>query len=322
MLNYYTDYNMDNTTLQVIDGTITVDTINVNTMTSHTVKGDITVFGVLSAGQIRTNELLVHRRFDQQYLEFANPEGGEAIGAGLLWTGGDYNRQLVFQSNPNRLFTTENIDINNGNSYLIDGQAVISSNSLGKGIVNSNLQTVGTLKNLVVSGPVNIGDTIFFNPVSQRVSIGTADANGVLTIFDYYNGVELILSGDSDGEGVIGTFNTKSLKIVTDNQTRATFHQDGDITLGVEGTDGTIVRTYGTLSVGVKNPTAQLEVAGDVRFDGKLFTKGNSAPTSGNYMQGDIVWNTNPKANSYVGWVCILGGSPGQWLPFGAIAAN
>lgn len=48
---------------------------------------------------------------------------------------------------------------------------------------------------------------------------------------------------------------------------------------------------------------------------------GSSAPASGTYLQGDIVWNTAPTAGGYVGWVCVSGGSPGTWKGFGAIAA-
>jgi hypothetical protein len=50
---------------------------------------------------------------------------------------------------------------------------------------------------------------------------------------------------------------------------------------------------------------------------------GPSMPASGTFKQGDITWNTNPQSagpNAYVGWICITGGTPGIWRPFGAIA--
>ena len=71
---------------------------------------------------------------------------------------------------------------------------------------------------------------------------------------------------------------------------------------------------------GVKNPTEQLEVAGNIRFGNRLFTQGNGSPDSGNHQKGDIVWNTDPKPQSYIGWVCIQSGNPGLWAPFGLIA--
>ena len=36
---------------------------------------------------------------------------------------------------------------------------------------------------------------------------------------------------------------------------------------------------------------------------------------------GDVVYNTNPAAGGYVGWVCTSGGSPGEWKGFGQIEA-
>ena len=74
------------------------------------------------------------------------------------------------------------------------------------------------------------------------------------------------------------------------------------------------------MGVGVKNPREQLEVAGNIRFADKLFANGEGAPTEGNYKIGDIVWNVEPKTNSYIGWVCTQSGTPGTWKPFGLIA--
>ena len=77
-----------------------------------------------------------------------------------------------------------------------------------------------------------------------------------------------------------------------------------------------------TVTSCVANPKedVSLTVAGSVSFDNKKFTTGDSKPTLGNYNKGDIVWNTDPKATDYIGWVCVTAGSPGAWLPFGSIA--
>jgi len=47
---------------------------------------------------------------------------------------------------------------------------------------------------------------------------------------------------------------------------------------------------------------------------------GASAPTSGRYRAGDIIYNTAPRAGGFVGWICIEGGAPGSWRTFGSIA--
>jgi hypothetical protein len=308
------------TTLVVEDGRIIVETIKVRNIDSNlTIRGDVKVFGVLDAGFIRTTEIVTNQRYEKQYLEFAPPEGSP-VGTGLLWSGADYNKQFVLRDNPGRFFSTENLDLVADRSYMIDGQAVVNANSLGNGVTDSNLQALGTLRTLAVRGAVNFADVVHFNPVSERFSIGTSEGSGVLTVYDNNNDVEIVITGNERSIGVIGTSSTKGLDIITDGQARISIAPGGDVTLGAEGTDRIVTRVYGKLGVGVKNPREQFEVAGNIRWANKLFAVGNQAPTEGNYQQGDIIWNSNPMARAYVGWVCTAGGSPGVWKAFGSIA--
>jgi len=53
----------------------------------------------------------------------------------------------------------------------------------------------------------------------------------------------------------------------------------------------------------------------------KLRSLGSAAPTTGTYLQGDIVYNSAPTAGGNIGWVCTAGGTPGTWKTFGSIAA-
>lgn len=53
---------------------------------------------------------------------------------------------------------------------------------------------------------------------------------------------------------------------------------------------------------------------------GSRIFMGSAAPSSGAYVQGDIVLDTTPSASSFIGWVCTSGGSPGTWKTFGAIS--
>ena len=277
------------------------------------IQGNIEVKGTFEA----TNEVIYNQKFEKQYLQFSNPEGD--VGTGLLWTGDKIIKQIVFRNNPNRFFMTENVDLASDRVYMIGRTPVLTENSLGNTVTESNIKKLGHLQELNVGGNVNIGDQIFYNPLSERLGIGTDQPNGVVSVYDSANGVELVLTGNETGRGVIGTYNTKGLDIVTDNQTRLTVGANGDITLGLEQKDSTVTRVYGKLSVGVKNPTEQFEVAGNIRWANKLFAVGNQPPSNGTYQQGDIVWNSNPRENAFIGWVCVAGGTPGQWKPFGQI---
>ncbi len=44
-------------------------------------------------------------------------------------------------------------------------------------------------------------------------------------------------------------------------------------------------------------------------------------PTTGTWQAGDKVWHSAPEADGNVGWVCVLGGSPGTWKEFGRISS-
>lgn len=43
-------------------------------------------------------------------------------------------------------------------------------------------------------------------------------------------------------------------------------------------------------------------------------------PSSGAHVQGEIVFNADPIAGGFLGWVCVSGGTPGTWKSWGAIS--
>lgn len=51
-----------------------------------------------------------------------------------------------------------------------------------------------------------------------------------------------------------------------------------------------------------------------------MIYQGSAAPTSGDWVVGDIYLNSAPTAGGYIGWVCTASGSPGTWKTFGAIS--
>lgn len=58
-----------------------------------------------------------------------------------------------------------------------------------------------------------------------------------------------------------------------------------------------------------------------VGFEGnaRLHTTQASAPTSSGRAKGEIVWNNNPAAGGFAGWICVTTGDPDTWKGFGAI---
>ena len=71
---------------------------------------------------------------------------------------------------------------------------------------------------------------------------------------------------------------------------------------------------YNELSIGVMHHGLPDET---VNYVGR----GTAAPTSGDWEQGDVIYNSAPTAGGTIGWVCTTAGSPGTWKTFGTIAA-
>jgi len=286
-------------------------------------RSDLSVYGILNASKIYTNELIAHQRYDGQFIEFSvDNETGTNAGTGFLWPNpGGVNKQFLFVDGPDRFHASENLELAADKAFYINGGAVLTEHHLGGSVVESNLETVGDLRSLRVAGPVNFDDAVFYNADTRRLGINTDSPNGLLSVYDPTSDVEILISTDVNGRGRFGTHHARSLDIVTDEQARISVEGNGDVQIGQEWRDGTVTRVYGKVGVGVKNPREQLEVAGNVRFGDKLFAVGEDAPTDGNYKIGDVIWNVEPKANSYIGWVCIASGTPGTWKPFGLIAS-
>jgi hypothetical protein len=69
-------------------------------------------------------------------------------------------------------------------------------------------------------------------------------------------------------------------------------------------------------------PVRIRQFAENVRRDvrgGKTHVFGTAPPASGTWAKGDITWNNDPiDATSPIGWICLVAGTPGTWLEFGA----
>lgn len=239
---------------------------------------------------------------------------GDIVGKGFVWADGGPTKQFLFTVKPDRFLSTEHLDIGKDKAYHINGERILDSLALGDSVTKSNLQELGHLNGLIVNGPVSIDQFIYFDSATDKLGIGTETPNARVSIVD--NNVETVLGG-----GYIGTYTNDSFSIVTNNQTKIKVSETGDIDLGNSNSNPVQVTVHGTLSVNVSNPEPgiDLQVAGAVKFEGKTHRYNVAPPISGFHNVGDIVWNSQPRLEHYVGWVCIVSGNPGRWEPFGKI---
>jgi hypothetical protein len=259
--------------------------------------------GVLRVhGSIFVDNFVSDTRVDRSSsLEFKSSREGTVYGLGLTWAGTDFVRQMIMKAGPDRLWTNVSFDLSENHSYFLNGKPVLTETGLGSSVTTSNLVQLGTLESLTVSGnAIFRGDVIAGDTIVKSLGLN----NGVNS-----------LSVD-----VHGINSNKSFRVSV-KQEDVLYGDDNEIVLGNSSQSRRSVKVFGQLSVGINNPdpTVGLAVSGDIMFADKKFTTGESSPTEGQFNKGDICWNSNPQASSYVGWVCVLSGTPGQWLPFGAI---
>ena len=246
----------------------------------------------------------------------ADPDKG-SYGQGLQWRGDGPTKQFTYRANPDRIWTSETVDLAEGKSFSIGNTPVLSQNELGSTVRSSELTKVGTLNNLRTQGDLVIDDYIFYNSTLDALGIGTEEPNGKFSIATL--DAEFIV--DTSPRAIkVGAWTTSDLELITDDTTRLTIRSNGDVIVGNDDND-TKVTVNGAIGINVKNIDSGVDLAvnKDIKFQNKRFSVGDSPPAAGTFRKGDIVWNDDPKPTGYVGWICIREGTPGEWKPFGTI---
>ena len=253
---------------------------------------------LLSNGDIKINGKLIADSVETEatpYLLFKETTTETNYGKGIVWHQlNGPNKQFIIQASPDRIFSTETIDLDEGRYFSINNMPVLNSKELGPSVLFSNLVKVGVLQELQVSGDAAISRKV----MTSQLEIG-----------------RFII--DEDTLKVRDT-----LEVKRNEHTDLTISES--IIIGNSSNTNRSVSVYGKLVVGSASPAPDVEltVNGAVSFSNKKFQVGNSMPNLGTYNKGDIVWNNDPQPNNYIGWVCIVSGTPGVWLPFGSIASR
>jgi len=300
--------------LTVTDAGIKTPSIETNRLLSDVaVDGNLKVNGNITAEKLHVNEITADVRNERTSpLEFVSADN-KVYGKGLHWKTQEGTKQLIYRANPDRLWTSESLDLSDGQSYKISNTDVLSLKTLGPSVRTSSLTKVGTLNELHTQGDLSIDGYIFYNSTSESLGLGTESPNGKFSVTTLDG--EFIIDIDSEGTK-IGNWTTDSLQFITDGTVRATIQPNGV----VEFKNKVVVKDK--LGVGVKNVDADISIAtaGPVKFQDKKFEVGAMIPKNGTYKKGDVVWNENPQPTGYAGWICIQSGTPGEWRPFGQIS--
>jgi len=178
-----------------------------------------------------------------------------ADGAGIKI--GPDNTFLYDHSNTS-LKSSENLNLASGKTYKIDGTDVLSATTLGSGVVNSSLTSLGTLLGLTVSGQTTL-NTLGVTGVSTFT--GAIDANGDLDVDGHTNLDNVSVAGVTTTSGLLdinagGRADTFIVEDLTDNRV---------VLAGTGGEledDGNLTFNGSTLAIGVN-----LDVDGHTNLD-------------------------------------------------------
>jgi hypothetical protein len=248
---------------------------------------NVTIFGTL-----HVDNLISDTRIDKYNpLEFKASGDSNVWGLGIKWKDVNTTASFLLMPNPNRIISSEHLDLAGNKSYHIDGQSVLSENSLGDSVTDSKLTSLGVLKSLEVAG-----DVVFRGTVASRdMNVEKINLSGSLTADR-----QIIMKAKGD---------------------TVYYADENGISIGNNQNTSRPVKVFGPLSIGISNPdpSVNLSVSGNIILGGKKFISKESAPSEGIFNKGDVCWNVNPAPGNFIGWVCISAGTPGQWAPFGLI---
>lgn len=155
----------------------------------------------------------------------------------------------------------------------IDGVRVVAGDTLSRKITNSNIQSLGILKDLKVAGEAHIYNTV--SVLNKRLGVNTQEPEMALSVWD--EEVSILAGKFKDRSAYIGTGRLQNL-VLGVNRTPA-------VEIDVDG-----ITAIKKLRVGVHRISHGTEVP-------------NYAGT-----KGDVVFNANPSVNDNVfAWQCLGG---------------
>lgn len=167
------------------------------------------------------------------------------------------------------------------NKITLNGTEIVNGGNLSNNITFSNLQRVGTLSELRVSGESLLSQTLYTS--NKRIGINTLEPAQALSIWDQE--IEIGFGKRSENTAVIEAPRNQKLVIGANGKNNLVLLPDGSVTVE-------------KITIGATTLSSA------------------SMPPGYDAQQGTIVFNSNPTIGGPLGWVS-LGGA--RWANFGFI---
>ena len=156
--------------------TITIDPAGVGDNT-----GTLVVAGNLQVDGTQTVINSTTVNIDDKNIQVATGAANDAAadGAGITVDSGEGDKTFQFEATGDNWGASENLNLATGKAYKISNTTVLNADTLGSGILNSSLRTVGTLTGLTVSGNASIeGNVDLGNQTTDTITAtGRFDSN-------------------------------------------------------------------------------------------------------------------------------------------------
>lgn len=162
-------------------------------------------------------------------------------------------------------------------SVTVSGSALIENGRINDHITSSNLTQLGTLDQLIVSGPADLGDSLAVRP--RRVGINTQHPDMALSVWD--EEVSLAFGKHKQQTAYLGTLKPQAMVIGINRQPAIEITDQGRVTINY-------------LTVGRHRLCHEAEIP---NYSG---------------TKGDIVFNSNPRGDGVWGWQCL---GAFKWTP-------
>jgi hypothetical protein len=291
-----TNLTLTNPTNALISGpaSITIDPAAVGNETGVVrIRGDLIVDGT----QTQVNSTTI---------DFADLNVGIAttVGTDLLLDGGgigigstNIRKSIIWNNATSSLRSSESWDLASGKVYKIAGSNVLTNNTLGGGVVNSSLTSVGSLVSLTVTGTITAGANVeFSNTNTQRGIFGTTGTNDYWFVGGAASGASAgyleIATGDDANEPIYVRQYTGSPLSGSPARTLTLLDAAGDTNFPGSLTIGGAFSLSSDLTVG-----GYLYRGNSIKT-ASLFVRGTGLNAAANrlvYLNGTAVVNTNDR---------------------------
>ena len=176
---------------------LTTDGTDVSWTDSPTIAGNVIISGNLTVNGTETIINVDTLQVEDKTIEMGNvttPTDLTADGGGVVLKGSS-DKTILWVDATDSWTSSENVDLASGKTYKIAGTDVLSATTLGSGVVNSSLTSVGNLTDLTVDT-----DTLYVDATNDRVGVNTATPANTLDVTSANSTISSTSTGNSTGK--------------------------------------------------------------------------------------------------------------------------